>query len=120
MLSRDERGLIARVLRTAREEPPHWERDTYPGTYRTRDGRMSITWDGVGGMLQVRTKERRAWDDVLTAWPKTVNEALDLLAALELVPVIHSTAYERGWYIGRALYALERHGIRPSCATRSG
>lgn len=106
MLSRTERKALASVLGTVRDR---WERDTYPSTRRTTDGRMSFTWDAPSQTMRIQVKERRAWDEVATVRIDSLTQGLDVLAGLELIPANMSSAYERGWYIGRALLTLERH-----------
>jgi hypothetical protein len=92
-----DRQQLARVLRFARQEG--WT--SHLGTWS--NGYAEVTWDAKDQLLSVvRTppfSDRRAGADIEVA---SIREALDVLAALNMLPLIFAPAYKDGDRSGAA------------------
>jgi hypothetical protein len=110
-LTRDERDLLARVHRWARQPLPspygyllRWERDTLPGMWRRNTTpaapETAEVWWGpaTGGSLRVVARESHYGETILDATValRDVREAVDLLVAWGILPLELSSAYTAG------------------------
>lgn len=94
--AKNQHARLVSVIRWALSDG-QWERDAYPHTWRTTDRRTAVRYDEVDGALIIDHRPvGLAWSYRDSIGVESVDMAVDVLAAIGLVPVELSPMYEAG------------------------
>lgn len=106
-----ERILLLALFRWARAEGGLEYRSIYRWTRRGPiEQRWGVSFDGVKPWLSIW----RGRDTAKDYWIRDVAEAVDVLAALGIVPARFSTAYRAGWDAAGGAPDSETARVRPA------
>lgn len=102
-LPENQRARLARVARWARKHG--WEPDAYPGCWRNDDEVTRVRLEDFGGLVIDRYPGKRFTSPPLRSVVQvsTVTEAVDVLAALGVVPAWFSSAFDSGYQLAEDL-----------------